>query len=131
MRNIEKLKQARSQYQWDDYVTSRSIREQFPECRRVILTGKMTYLSGLGKFEQEIHRVFNPEDRLYCHYECNNKDCTGNGFSLTSYLAESIRSGKVVEGELHCDGKEDWKYLNASGCSCMTTFMFKLTPEIE
>lgn len=131
MKNIEKLKQVRSQYLWDDYVTSRSIREQYPKCRRVVLTGKMIFLSGLGRFEKEIHRVFNPEDRLYCHYACNNKDCTGNGFSLTTYLAESIRTAKVVEGELHCDGKEDWKYLNVSGCSCMTAFKFKFTPEVE
>lgn len=131
MGNIEKLKQERSRYQWNDYATSRTIRDMYPECSRVVLTGKITFLSGIGKYEKEIHRIFNPDDRLYCHYDCINQDCTGTGFSLTSHLSESISTRKTVSGELHCDGKEDWKYLKASGCSCMTNFTFKFVPEFE
>ena len=132
MRHKERIKQAQSQRQWDDYVTSPTIKELSPDCHNVVLTGKMTFLSGVcGKLEKEIHQVFTPNDRLYCFYECINGDCTGTGFTLTSQLGNCIRLNKTIEGELRCDGKEDWKYLNASGCSCMTTFSFKFTPEFE
>jgi len=131
MRDKDRFKQAQSKYHWNDYVTSCTIKELYPDRKNVVLTGKMTFLSRVGKSEKEIHRVFSHNDRLYCFYECINGDCTGTGFSLTSQLGNSIRLRKTIEGELRCDGKGDWKYLNASGCSCMTTISFKFVPEFE
>lgn len=38
---------------------------------------------------------------------------------------------KIVNGIKYCNGKEDWKYLNASGCSCMTTLRNEIKPYLN
>lgn len=46
---------------------------------------------------------------------------------LTSALEEYLRSKHDATGTLRCNGKEDAKYEHASGCSCMTTCIYKFT----
>ena len=72
-----------------------------------------------------------PSDRLYLHYECTNRDCTGNGFYLTRALQKALESRSCIEGEMWCDGKEDWEYIKSSGCSCMTCLKYKIEPQFE
>ena len=43
-------------------------------------------------------------------------------------LRQSISSRKIIRGKIYCTGKEDWKYLNASGCTCQTTLYYELAP---
>lgn len=68
--------------------------------------------------------VLNKHDKLFWYHSCLNPDCTGNGFYLTDEIYEAIESHKTLKGQKFCDGKEDWKYLDASGCSCMTTLTY-------
>lgn len=72
--------------------------------------------------------VLYPEDKLFLHIRCLNKDCTGNGFYLMDEIEKAICLRQVVIGEKKCDGKEDWKYLESSGCSCLTTLKYTITP---
>lgn len=58
-------------------------------------------------------------------------DCTGNGFYLTRALQKALASRSCIEGEMWCDGKEDWKYIKSSGCSCMTCLKYKIEPQFE
>ena len=72
--------------------------------------------------------VLYPEDKLFLHIRCLNKDCTGNGFYLMDEIERAICLRQFVIGEKKCDGKEDWKYLESSGCSCLTTLKYTITP---
>lgn len=55
----------------------------------------------------------------------------GSGFDLTSALEDCLRTKTEVQGSLRCNGKEDAKYAHASGCSCMTTCTYRLTPVVK
>jgi len=60
MGNIEKLKQERSRYQWNDYATSRTIRDMYPECSRVVLTGKITFCPALENMRKKYIEFSTP-----------------------------------------------------------------------
>lgn len=90
---------------------------------------EMSFLTGVCPTKPLMENVIlNPNDKLFWYHKCLNRDCTGSGFFLTDEISEAIRTHKVVEGKKYCDGKEDWKYLDASGCSCETTLYYNITP---
>lgn len=127
---IERRKQARWQYEYDRREVARLIREINPQCKQVRVTGKQTFLTAVCNVEPVTFDVIlNADDKAYLHRDCINKDCTGNGFSLTNEIYEAVKSMKEIFGTLHCDGKEDWKYIDASGCSCMGKLEYHIIPE--
>lgn len=90
---------------------------------------EMKFLTGVCPIPPLIDDVIlNPDDKLFWYHKCLNRDCTGSGFYLTDEISEAIRSHNIVKGEKYCDGKEDWKYLDASGCSCETTLFYEIRP---
>lgn len=126
---IEKLKQARSSRSWEMFVNSPTIREFAPDIKTVSVKVQMVFNSAVCEpIIKEYKRALNPHDKLYLHYDCANNDCTGYGFDLTQILRQAISSRKIIRGKIYCTGKEDWKYLNASGCTCHTTLYYELEP---
>ena len=90
---------------------------------------EMRFLTGVCPTKPLIDDdILNPDDKLFWYHKCLNPDCTGSGFYLTDEISEAIKSHNVVKGEKYCDGKEDWKYLDASGCSCETTLYYEIRP---
>ena len=89
----------------------------------------MVFKTGVCSTEPLIKTdVLMPNEKLFWYHPCLNKDCTGCGFCLTDELQDAIKLHKIVKGVRYCKGKEDWKYLRASGCSCMTTLKFEIKP---
>ena len=80
---------------------------------------------------KECCRTLGSSNKLFLHYECVNPNCTGYGFDLTEVLRDALNSRKCVEGSMTCSGKEDWKYIDSSGCSCDTVLEYKIEPEFE
>ena len=54
---------------------------------------------------------------------------TSEGFDLTRDLKLALDSRSCIEGNMSCTGKEDWKYLKASGCACRTSIKYTIEPE--
>ena len=89
----------------------------------------MTFLSGVCPIQPLVEKVLlTPDDKLFLYIPCLNKDCTGNGFYLTDQIERAIHLRQVITGEINCGGKEDWKYLDSRGCSCLTTLQYTITP---
>ena len=89
----------------------------------------MTFLSGVCPIQPLVKKVvITPDDKLFLHIPCLNKDCTGNGFYLTDEIERAIHLRQVITGKINCVGKEDWKYLDSGGCSCLTTLKYTITP---
>lgn len=127
--NIDKLKQARSSYNWDMYASSPILREIAPDVKTISVKVKIVFNTAVCKpIIKEYQKELEPQDRYYVHFDCANNDCTGHGFDLTHILSQAIKSKETISGEMHCDGKEDWKYLDSSGCSCQTTLYYEVTP---
>lgn len=129
MSNKDKLIEARNRI-YDIYRRSaREIKEIDPNVLSVEIHYEMRFLTGVCPIKPLMEDVkLNPNDKLFWYHKCLNQDCTGSGFFLTDEISEAVRTHKVVEGKKYCDGKEDWKYLDASGCSCETTLYYKITP---
>lgn len=109
------------------------INDEFKDLRYVNVSVIITFESGVmtNPSVKEYHKTMTSADRLFLHYDCANKDCTGNGFDLTESLRDALNSRMLVEGRMVCKGKEDWKYINSSACSCMTTLVYKIEPIFE
>lgn len=89
----------------------------------------MIFLSGVCPIKPLVEKVvITPDDKLFLYIPCLNKNCTGNGFYLTDEIERAICLHQVIKGEKKCEGKEDWKYLDSSGCSCLTTLKYIITP---
>lgn len=125
---MQELKRKRSDFEYENQILAQSISHLNPECKRVQVTVELSFISGVCKKVKEISQTLNPEDKVYLFFSCLNPDCTGSGFSLTSLLWQAISTSKKLEGELSCDGKEDWKYYSHSGCSCMSICKYKIEP---
>ena len=129
--NIEELKIQRFMRLWQAESRAPLISDVYKDVRIVKVRVELIFESGvlrdpnINKYAREI----KPSDKLCLRYECPNKDCTSDGFELTDALRNALSSRVCVEGEIHCTGKEDWKYLRASGCSCMTTLKYRIEPE--
>ena len=129
---IEDLKKARNIHNWEMMTHSPIIRELAPEIKTVSVKVKIEFHTAVcNPIIKEYYRELNSQDRLYLHYDCANNDCTGYGFDLTQILSQAIRTKQVLSGEIYCKGKEDWKYLNASGCSCQTTLYYEIEPHFN
>ena len=131
--DIDKFKQDRFTRQWREQSTAPFIGEVYKKVKAVNIEVEITFKSGVLRNPSinKWRRDLGPSDRLYLHYECTNRDCTGNGFYLTRALQKALESRSCIEGEMWCDGKEDWKYIKSSGCSCMTCLKYKIEPQFE
>ena len=109
---------------------SSRVSDEFSNVNMVNVSVKITFNSGVlsNPYVQEYNDTLTPEDKLFLHYDCINRDCTGDGFVLTILVREALITRKCVEGKMMCKGKEDWKYLGSCGCSCMTTLVYKIEP---
>lgn len=109
--------------------SARKISEIYSDVLEVKIHYEMRFLTGVCPKSTLIDDIIlNPSDKLFWYHKCLNRDCTGNGFYLTDEISEAIEFHKVVKGEKSCNGKEDWKYQDASGYSCMTTLHYEIRP---
>ncbi len=125
-RKIEELKRSRWTLEYENMLASPAVKEISDECKGISLHITLSFISAFGRNEKEVNITLAPTDKAYFHQDCLNTDCTGFGFSLSNEIREAIRSRKLKEGILHCDGKEDWKYLNNVGNSCMSTCKYRI-----
>lgn len=114
----EKFKKQRRLRPWDAETTSLLIRDVYKDVTEVKLVSEITFDSAILRQPsiKAWKRTLIPTDRLHLHYECINKDCTSDGCNLTSALIDALSSRTCIEGEMHCTGKEDWKYATDVGC---------------
>ena len=129
--NVEKLKQARLDRQWRAQATAPFIGDVYKDLKTVWVDVEVTFKNDVLRSPsvKEWGCDLTPSDRLYLHCECTNKDCTGDGFDLTSVLQKALATRLCIEGEMFCNGKEDWKYIRSVGCSCMTCLKYKIDPQ--
>lgn len=127
--NKDKIIEARNRT-YDIYRRyARKINEIDSNVIKVEIHYEMRFLTGVCPTKPLIDDdMLNPDDKLFWYHKCLNPDCTGSGFYLTDEISEAIKSHNIVKGEKYCDGKEDWKYLDASGCSCETTLYYEIRP---
>lgn len=120
------------QYQYMRMSMAKTISEHYPDIDHVDVEVCLDFLTWVCPTKPEEHTfTMKPDHKIHLYYDCPNRDCTGNGFDLTSALDECLRSRQEVSGIIRCDGKEDAKYEHASGCSCMTTCTYKFTPVLK
>lgn len=125
---IDGLKRSRWILEYEMQQISPVLMELAPECKGVNILVNLSFVSAFGTTSKEIDTTISPEDKVYFQTDCLNNDCTGHGFTLTDLIREAMKSHEVIEGELQCDGKEDWKYLNNTGCSCMGNCKYRIEP---
>lgn len=128
---IDELKKQRFIRLLQAETTARTINDVYKDVKVVHVSLEIIFKSAVLRDlkVKKYQRTIEPSDRLYLHYDCENKDCTSDGFDLTSELRNALASRRCVEGVMHCTGKEDWKYVGASGFSCMTTLKYRIEPE--
>lgn len=132
MDTIEKLKQERFIRNLDKKRTAPLLKVAFPDIDHIEVVGYIHFTTSVGSTTSElINKSISPEENCYLNIDCINNDCTSDGFDLTSSMEESIRRKNCVKVLKRCDGKEDWKYLNASGCSCATTLECTIIPHFK
>jgi len=131
--NIEEQKRQRILRRLNLERMSLPINEVSKDLKSLKVSVQFTFLSAVltKPMVEEYSRTLTSKDLLFLHYDCVNPDCTSDGFNLTNALREALVSRECVEGEMHCAGKEDWKYRDASGCSCRTILKYKIEPEFE
>lgn len=127
-KKIDELKRSRWIYEHEMRQISPVLMELAPECKGVNIHVDLSFVFAFGTTKKEIDATISPESKVYFHANCLNNDCTGHGFSLTDQIREALRNHEITEGEIRCDGKEDWKYLNNTGCSCMGTCKYRIKP---
>lgn len=125
---IEKRRCDRWRLAYDRRGMARTIRELAPECKGVKLYIKLSFVSAFGKNEEVYNITLNPIDKAHWYHECLNRDCTGFGFYLDNEIYSAILDKQIKEGTIRCDGKEDWKYIDSSGCSCMSDCKYRIIP---
>lgn len=130
MKIKDKIKASHSELQSYYYRTASLISELGSDIEKVEVTITRHFISGVIKTTPEtFNMTLTPNDRAYIHYDCANGDCTGEGFALSNILYESIKTRKELSGKLICKGKEDWKYLNSSGCGCSGWLTYTISPK--
>lgn len=111
---------------------AKMISERYPEIDHVDVEMCLDFHTAVCPTTPEAHKFsMNPDHKIHLYYDCPNRDCTGSGFDLTSALEDCLRNRHEVSGTLRCNGKEDAKYAHASGCSCMTTCMYRMKPVVK
>lgn len=127
--NKDKIIEARNRT-YDIYRRSaRKISEFDSAILKVEIHYKLNFNTEVSQTKSLVgNTVLNPNDKLFWYHICLNSDCTGSGFYLTDEISKAVESHKVVKCEKSCNGKEDWKYQDASGYSCMTTLHYEIRP---
>ena len=115
---------------WRAETTAPFICDVYKDVKEVKLAAEITFNSGVLRHPsvKEWKRTLFPTNRLHLHYKCINMGCTSDGFDLTNALRDALSSRTCVEGEMHCTGKEEWKYETSAGCTCMTTLKYRIEP---
>lgn len=132
MDKIEQLQKERSIRNWNKKCAAPLLKVIFPAIDHIEVFETIHFTTAVGSTTSEsINKIICPDEKCYLHIDCVNKDCTSDGFDLTSSLEEAIRHRRCVKVVKRCDGKEDWKYLNASGCSCATTLECTIIPHFK
>lgn len=131
--NVEELKKQRFMRLWQAENRTLSISDVYRDVKVVKVIVEFTFSSAVLRDHsvRKVERNMKPSDKLYLHYECESKDCTSDGFDLTTALRDALSLRTCVKGEMHCTGKEDWKYSGKSGHTCMTTLKYKIEPKFE
>ena len=131
--DVEVLKKQRFMRLWQAEARALSISNVNKDVRVVKVIVEIIFSSAVLRdySVRKFERKMKPSDKLYLHYECENKDCTSDGFDLTTALRGALSLKTCVNGEIHCTGKEDWKYSGTSGHTCMTTLKYRIEPEFE
>lgn len=120
------------QFQYMRQSVAKTISERYPDIDHVDVEVSLDFRTAVCPTTSEEHKfMMLPDHKIHLYYDCPNRDCTGSGFDLTSALEDCLRSRKEVTGSIRCNGKEDAKYAHASGCSCMTTCMYRMIPVVK
>lgn len=120
------------QYQYMRLSVAKTISELYPDIDQVAVEVCLDFHTAVCPTTPEDYKfTMNPDQKIHLYYDCPNRDCTGSGFDLTSVLEDCLRSKHEVTGTLRCNGKEDAKYVHASGCSCMTTCRYRMVPVVK
>ena len=127
-KKTEELKRSRRTLEYENKLSSPTVKELSEECKGVSIDVELTFISAFGRSDKVYNVILTSADKAYFHRDCLNNDCTGSGFSLSNEIREAIRSRKTKEGVIRCDGKEDWKYMNNVGNSCMSTCKYRIEP---
>ena len=127
--DIEKIKQTRWMSEYEQRLYAKSIAEINPKCKGIKIVGKLSFHTFVGPIEpQIIDTTLDSSSKAYFYCNCLNPDCTGNGFSLTYEIRQAVQELREISGSIKCDGKEDWKYIDAVGCSCMSQLDYNIIP---
>lgn len=132
MDKIEKLEHERFTRNWEKQRSAPLLKDAFPNIDYIEVTGSIHFTTAVKPIEPKtINTIIHPNEKCYFHIYCINKHCTSDGFDLTSSIEKAIHQKNTVKVAKTCDGKEDWKYLNASGCSCATTLECTIIPHFK
>ena len=128
--NEKKMKEQREIRKGIRYSMAKTLREVFPNVDKLFVDVKLSFSSSVGiDTKKEFHRILEGTDLFYLHFDCLNVDCTGDGFDLEDIAKMAIQSHSAQSGILKCNGKEDWKYLRSSGCSCQSCLKYVVRPQ--
>lgn len=132
MDKIDRLKQERVSRNWAKQCAAPLLMKVAPDIDYIEVVGTFHFTHALCSIApQPVNQTLRPEGKCYLNISCINKDCTSDGFDLTSSLEKAIRDKSSVNVVERCDGKEDWRYLDATGCSCQTTLECSITPHFK
>ena len=127
--DIEKIKQTRWMSEYEQRLYAKSIAEINPKCKGIKIIGKLSFQTAVCPIEpQIIDQTLDSTSKAYFCCDCLNPNCTGSGFSLTNEIRQSIQKLCEISGTKKCNGKEDWKYIDAVGCSCMSQLDYNIIP---
>lgn len=128
--NEKKLKEQREIRKGIRLSAVKTLRDVFPEVDKLFVDVELSFSSSVGiETKKEFHKILEGKDLFYLHFDCLNVDCTGDGFDLESIAQIAIQSHSIQSGILKCTGKEDWKYLKSSGCSCQSYLKYVVRPQ--
>ena len=121
---------SRNQEYYDNRRMASTLREFDSTVEMVVIEYRIDFSTGVERTAPFVETVeLAPDDKLFLYRPCANLHCTGRGFYLTDEIEKAIRLRKVIGGELHCEGKEDWKYYSyPKGNECRTILKYKITP---
>lgn len=111
---------------------AKPINKQFSDVENVHILAIASFSSPFtGLIEKRYELTLSPSNLLYAHFPCVNRDCTGAGYDITDKIRECLKEHKSIEGNIQCDGKEDWKYIGHSGCSCQSELNYQIIPSFS
>lgn len=128
--NEKKIREQREIRKGIRLSAAKTLRDVFPEVDKLFVDVELSFCSSIGiDAKKEFHKILESTDLFYLHFDCLNVDCTGDGFDLENIARMAIQSHSAQSGILKCNGKEDWKYLKSSGCSCQSCLKYVVRPQ--